>query len=322
MAGSSNSNRSEVGVVVVTHAARQHLPHCLPPLLRSSLRPRVLVVNSSSLDGTVEVAQGLGAEVLVVPRREFNHGLTRERARRHLGGPISVMLTPDAYPQHDDFLEQLTAPLRTGRAAVAYGRQTPRPGADALERFGRSFNYPPESHVRSLADWQAHGSHARFCSNACAAWSNAALDWIGGFRATLVSEETVAAAELLARGERIAYVAEAVVRHSHSYGLGDEFRRYFDIGWTRALHRSLLLAHGPEERHGAAFARALLAALAREQPSLVPLGALSLLVRLLGYRLGLLGATLPTTFARRLSGQDYFWTSAPYRMGTLARAPG
>ena len=76
---------SSVGVVVITHAAREHLGRCLPPILGSPLAPRVLVVNSSSGDGTVEEALRLGAEVLVVPRGEFNHGTTREVARKQLG---------------------------------------------------------------------------------------------------------------------------------------------------------------------------------------------------------------------------------------------
>ena len=211
MATAGYPSRSEIGVVVVTHAARRHLLHCLPPLLASPLRPRVLVVNSSSDDGTVELACRMGAETLVIPRRQFNHGLTRELARRHLATPIVVMLTPDAYARDIDFLDRLTLPIRLGRAAVAYGRQVPRDGAGLLERFGRAFNYPAEHQLRSLADWPAHGNYTHFCSNACAAWSNAALDSIGGFRATLVSEETIAVAELLARGQRIAYVADAVV---------------------------------------------------------------------------------------------------------------
>ena len=120
-----------VGVAVITHAAREHLPHCLPRLLASPLRPRVLVVNSSSRDGTVELAAAMGAETLTVDRRRFNHGLTRELARRRLGAPVVVMLSPDAYPLHDDFLERLTEPVRCGRAEVAYGRQVAGPDSDA-----------------------------------------------------------------------------------------------------------------------------------------------------------------------------------------------
>ena len=129
-----------IGVVVVTHCARRHLPRCLPPLFRSPLRPRVLVVNSSSGDGTVELAQSLGAETLTVARPAFNHGLTRELARRRLGTDLVVMLTPDAYPLQDDFVERLTAPLRAGSgrrrlwpAGGERGRRPPRAGRPRVQ---------------------------------------------------------------------------------------------------------------------------------------------------------------------------------------------
>jgi hypothetical protein len=38
------------------------------------------------------------------------------------------MLTPDAHAQDEGFLERLTAPIRAGEAAIAYGRQLPRTG--------------------------------------------------------------------------------------------------------------------------------------------------------------------------------------------------
>jgi rhamnosyltransferase len=301
---------ADVGVVVVTHRAREHLRHCLPPLLRSPLRPRVLVVNSSSGDGTVEEARRLGAEVMVVPRREFNHGLTRERARAALGAPVVAMLTPDAYPTGDDFLERLVAPVREGVAAVSYGRQLARPGAGLIERFGREFNYPDWAHVRGIEDWPRHGSYTHFCSNACAAWSSAALDRIGGFRATLVSEETIAAAELLRRGERIAYAADAVVFHSHAHGLADEFGRHFDIGYARRRFAGLLRAPERDELRGRRFARALIDRARRERPAALPLVLAHLAAKWLGYKAGLAGPSLPLFVARQLSGQDYFWDSA------------
>ena len=310
-----------IGVVVVTHRARQHLGHCLPPLLRSPLRPRVLVVNSSSGDGTVELAQAMGAETLTVARPAFNHGLTRELARHRLGTDLVLMLSPDAYPLADDFVERLTAPVRAGVAAVAYGRQVASAGAGLLERVGREFNYPVASHSRSAADWAEHGSYLRFCSNACAAWSNAALDAIGGFKPTLVSEETIAVAELLARGERIAYVAEAAVEHSHSYDVADAFRRQFDIGYSRRIYDWLLLAGEGDEPRGRRFAAAVLRRARREAPAELPGIVARLAASLLGYRVGLAGHRLPRGLARRLSGQDYFWTSDVAIAGGGALAP-
>ena len=310
------AGRTEVGVVVVTHHARQHLRHCLPPLLASPLRPRVLVVNSSSNDGTVEEAAALGAETMVVARSAFNHGLTREQARHRLGTPVCVMLTPDAYPTERDFLERLTAPVRHGAAAVAYGRQLPRPGAGIVEHVGRMFSYPAESHVRCLTDWPRYGSYTHFCSNACAAWSNAALDAIGGFKPTLVSEETIAVAELLAQGHSIAYVAEATVEHSHPQTLAAAFRRQFDIGYSRRLYDWLLIQRERDEVRGRAFARAVMGRATRA--GLLATGAsMALLASAwLGYRAGLAGPRLPLALARHLSGQDYFWTSDLLRGGT------
>ncbi len=262
--------QAEVGVVVITHRARHHLRHCLPFLLDSPLRPRVLVVNSSSDDGTVEEAKRLGAETLVIPRLEFNHGLTRERARRLLGTPVVVMLTPDAYPLDEGFLERLTAPVRSGLAAVAYGRQLARPEADLIERFGRDFNYPPSSEIRSKQDEARHGTFNHFCSNACAAWSNKALDAVGGFPPTLVSEDTIVTAQLIQAGENVAYVADAVVIHSHGMGLKDEFTRHFDIGYTRRLYAHLLRQGERDEARGWDFARGLLARARREAPTDLP----------------------------------------------------
>ena len=300
---------ASVGVVVITHRARDRIARCLAPLQASPLRPRILVVNSSSGDGTVEAAEELGADTMTVPRWRFNHGLTRELARRRVGTPLVVMLTPDAVATGPGFLERLTAPVRRGEAAVAYARQVAGPECGLLERVGRTFSYPELGHVRGQADRPRFGSYTHFCSNAAAAWSSAALDRIGGFKPTLVSEETVAAAELLAAGEKVAYVADAVVCHAHRLGPAAAFRRQFDIGYSRRQHAALLLTGGGDLRRGRRFARTVLARAVREAPAELPRILAVLAASWLGYRAGLLGPRLPAGLARRLSGQDYFWTS-------------
>lgn len=308
-----------VGVVVITWRARHLLERCLAPVLQSPLRPRVLVVNSSSHDGTVELAQALGCETWVVPRSAFNHGLTRERARKRLGCDIVLMLTPDCVLRGPEVIELLVAPIARGCAAVAYARQVAAADADPIARFGRAFAFPEESALRGIEDAARLGAAVAYCSNACAAWSNAALDRIGGFKPTLVSEETIALCELLARGEKVAYVAEAVVEHSHPSSLRDDFRRQFDIGWTRSAWRHLLLAFGSDEARGLAFLRGLIAELAREHPRLLPWALLHTFVRYLGYRTGRLAFYLPARLVRPFSGQDYFWAGSGEHLVRRAR---
>jgi len=311
---STRTGSPSVGVVVITYRARAMLERCLAPVLASPLRPRVLVVNSSSNDGTVELARALGVQTWVIPRASFNHGLTREAARRKLATDIVVMLTPDCFARSPDFLERLVEPIASGRAEVAYARQVAAADADILARFGRAFCYPDRSEIRSAADVARRGSAVHFCSNACAAWSNPALDRIGGFKPTLVSEETIAVCELLEAGGRIAYVAEAVVEHSHPTRLLDSFRRQFDVGWTRETWRHLLLAHGSDEARGLAYARGLVRAVLAEAPHLLPWALLDTALRWAGYRAGRLAAHLPASVARSLSAQDFFWREEAPRL--------
>lgn len=292
--------------------------------MASPLRPKFLVVNSSSNDGTVELAKQMGADVLVVPRHQFNHGTTREIARRVLGTDIVVMVTPDATALDTDLLAKLVRPIVDGRASVAYARQIPRDEAGFFEAFARHFNYPNASELRSIGDLAALGPQTFFCSNVCAAWSNAALDSIGGFAPTLSAEDTIAVVKLLGASHRIAYCAEALVEHSHDYNLVQEFKRHFDTGYVRAEHRHILLSHGGDERRGVGYASQLLVRLIRERPRAIPYALAHLACKYLGYLLGYHGHHLPLWLKRRVSGQDYYWqdaTATPAAMAAVTPEP-
>jgi rhamnosyltransferase len=298
-----------VGVAFITHQAKRHLPSCLPPLLRSPLKPRVLVVNSSSQDGTVELAQELGAETLVIPRHQFNHGTTREYARRYLGTEVVVMMTPDAYAIHEGMLEALITPLQAGQASIAYARQIPHDGADFFEAFPREFNYPPHSQIRRIEDLSHYGPYTFFCSDTCAAYLNAALDEIGGFQPALFGEDTVAVAKMMRKGHRIAYVAEAVVKHSHRYSLIQEFRRHFDIGLSRREYADLIQAAGSDSSRGKAFVKALFCRLLKEKPYGLPYAFVQTACKWVGYQIGRASLKAPRWFKKALSSQDFYWMS-------------
>ncbi len=297
-----------VGIALITHNAKHHLKHCLPPLLGH----RVLVVNSSSEDGTVEEAKRMGAETLVIPRHTFNHGSTREKARQCLGTDVVVMMTPDAYATDESTIDSLIAPILEGKASVAYARQLPHRGAGFFEAFAREFNYTPKSHIRSLADQEQYGPYTYFCSDSCAAYSSKALDEVGGFPSVLIGEDTAVVAKLLQAGHRVAYVAEATVRHSHSYGLSQEFRRHFDTGLARKGFKELIHSAGRDERRGAAYVTALMKELARKRPHLLTYGLLQTAVKWIGYRIGRASVGAPVWWKQLCSGQDFYWTSEDF----------
>lgn len=303
------SSQSTIGVAILTYCAARHLTKCLTPWLESPLRPRVLVIDSSSPDGTANLAKALGVEVIQIPKEQFNHGATRELARQHLATDIVVMCTQDAYAYSSDTLQKLIDPLLQNRASLAYARQLPHEGAGLLEKFARQFNYPSESHQRGFSDINKYGVYTFFCSNSCAAYSNKALDEIGGFAPTLLGEDTVAAAKLIHRGHRIAYVAEALVHHSHNYSLKEEFCRYFDTGAVRQAHRHLIALGGGDAPRGKAYAIALVKRVWQEDRALLPYALLHIGAKWLGYQLGKHASYMPGFLKQKCSSQPYYWQS-------------
>jgi len=304
--------KSEVGIVIPTWNSKRHLNRHLPPLLASPLNPRILIVDSSSTDGTAEAAREMGVEVGVIPQAVFNHGATREWARKKLGTPIIVMMTPDAYATDASMLEKLVAPLLDKQSSAVYARQIPHEKATYLEAFARHFNYPPTSHLRSLKDLSLYGSYLFFFSDSCAAYLNEALDDIGGFTPTLTGEDTVAIAKLLHAGHTIAYAAEARVHHSHTYTLTQEFKRHFDNGFARKSYWHLLEKGGADEKRGAAFVSTLFTQLLKEKPWIIPYAFLHCTAKWLGYRVGAMSQNAPVWWNRALSTQKSYWSSPYY----------
>lgn len=298
---------SSIGVLIPTFQAAKHLPFCLPPLLQSPLKPRILVIDSSSTDETIEIAQSMGVETVVIPQAEFNHGLTREKGRAYLGTDIVVMITQDAYATSPHMLEKLISPLINKQASISYARQLPHFGAGFFETFPRQFNYPTTSHIRSIDDIDTYGVYTFFCSNSCAAYLSSALDEIGGFSPVLFGEDTVAVAKLLHLKHRIAYIADAEVRHSHDYTLKQEFNRHFDIGLARHSYQHLIQQGGKDTKRGQAYVTSMLKTLGSQRPSLIPYAIIQTAIKLIGYRLGKTCTNAPLWLKKRLSSQKFYW---------------
>lgn len=232
----------EVAVVIpVWHGAR-HLPGLIAALRRQTVVPDpILVIDSSSSDGSAELARSLGCQVEVIPQSEFNHGGTRNRGAQAAGARITVFLTQDALPADENFIERLMAPIRAGAAAAAYARQIAHPTADPPEILARAWNYRADAQLRTTTDVGRLGVKAYFFSNVASAVDMTAFAEVGRFPDDVImNEDMVLCARLLHNGRAIAYVADAVVLHSHNYTIAQQFRRYFDIGVFFATHGHLL----------------------------------------------------------------------------------
>jgi rhamnosyltransferase len=296
-------------VVVPTLNAAKDWSQLTLPLLESISADRVLILDSSSTDQTANLANAAGFRVHVIPRSDFNHGGTRQLALELLpDAELLVFLTQDVKMAGPSAISRLIEVFIDPTVAAAYGRQLPRPNATPIEAHARFYNYPAKSEVRALASRDRLGFKAIFISNAFAAYRRDALLAVGGFpRDVVFGEDTITAAKLLLARWKIAYVAEALVYHSHSYTWLQEFKRYFDIGVLHAKEGWLLDEFGGAAGEGGRFVRSEFRYLWVSSKKLIPSALIRTGIKFAGYKLGSLEEKLSPQWKRRLSMNPGFW---------------
>jgi rhamnosyltransferase len=298
-------------VIIPTRDAAAQIRGLLQSLKSQTIPCEIIIVDSSSVDDTAGVAGSLGAEVVVIERGAFDHGGTRTLAARKAKGDIVVCMTQDAMPADAHAIENLLAPFRDPTIAAAYGRQLPYPGASPFGAHLRLFNYPEISCVRSIADKEAHKIRTIFLSNSFAAYRKSVLKDSGWFREGLImGEDTFAAAELLRAGYKIAYVADAMVYHSHNYTILEEFRRYFDIGVFHETERRVLEKFGQAEGEGRRYLVSELRYLLKQRKyGLLPEFLVRNCTKYAGYRLGRTYERIPRSLVKKISMHGDWWNS-------------
>lgn len=270
----------------------------------------VLVLDSSSTDGTNFSDLPIRWQLQHIAHADFNHGGTRNLALTHLpaGTDVVVYMTQDALLADPHALSRLVSVFADPAVACAYGRQLPHADASPLAAHARLFNYPDVSRSVSLADKSRLGLKACFLSNSFAAYRVADLQAVGGFPASVIlGEDMSVAARLLMAGKRVAYVADACANHSHNYSVLQEFRRYFDTGVFHARSPWLLQTFGSAGGEGLRFVRSEMAYLWRHAPMWIPSALVRTAAKLAGYRLGRLEAIWPVWFKRWCSMHKGFW---------------
>jgi rhamnosyltransferase len=242
----------DVGIVIPTRRGGALLEQCVRAIGEQETRyaRALLVVDSGSEPSELERLRRAGARIESIAGAEFDHGLTRDRGAAALGSRFLVFLNQDAVPAHRAWLEALVAPLAGDPAlAAVQGAIAEFPEerlrADGRRRFywdscGPRFYFTSES-----AGWIARHDGIGFSTVNCALarWAWAAQP----FGRAAILEDKLWQKRARARGWRIASAPDALVWHTHDYGLAALGRRCASegFGWRlvgeryparRALH--------------------------------------------------------------------------------------
>ncbi len=301
-----------ISVVIPVLDGGRDLARCLDALDTQVVdaEVEVVVVDSGSSDGSVELARSRGARVHEIPASEFNHGGTRNLGASMARGEIVVFTSQDAYAADEHWLARLTAPLAFPTVAGAYGRQIAHEEAHPPEVFFMDFLYGPRSRVQTAAGPSALSMETTLFSNVCSAIRKETLERHPFVGDIIMSEDQEWARRMLLEGFELRYVAEAVVRHSHPYTLRQAFRRFFDSGVSAER------AYEPGGAESRAALRGASARYAREElrwlaapgrRRWLPYAVVYEGTKWVGLQLGRRHARLPRPLVLRFTAAKHYW---------------
>ncbi|MDG0794521.1 glycosyltransferase [Cohnella ginsengisoli] len=299
----------KVSVILPTLNAEKYLVNLIGKLQEQTLRPHeILVVDSRSDDGTLLMAKRLGAKVMSVERKDFDHGGTRNLAAQKTTGDVLVYMTQDAVPQHDRFIEEIVAPFADTKVAAVCGRQIARAESNVLERMTRDINYPELYIHKTLADLDRFGIKLFFFTNVCSAIRRDVFLQLGGFPAPIIlNEDMMIAAKCITNGYAVVYNPRASVIHSHDYSLKKQFKRNFDIGVSMRMNEWIFQYARAEKEGGRLVSEQLGRLWKQGNWTWIPRWIAEAGAKYVGYRFGVSYKKLPVRIRRKFSMHPDFW---------------
>jgi glycosyltransferase involved in cell wall biosynthesis len=101
----------------------------------------VIVVDSGSNDGSVDIAKAYGAKVMEIPPEKFSHAYSRNLGAEAASGKYLFFTTQDALPGSEYFLFQLLSTLKHHLLAAVSCVEFPREDADLFYRTVSWYHY-------------------------------------------------------------------------------------------------------------------------------------------------------------------------------------
>lgn len=101
-----------ISVVIRTLNESQRVGQVLSSLQSQKLAPdEVIIVNSGSTDGTIEIAKNYGAIVIAINKNEFTYGHALNVGFEYSKGNVIVSLSGHAIPANNEWLLNLVKTL-------------------------------------------------------------------------------------------------------------------------------------------------------------------------------------------------------------------
>ena len=226
-----------VSLFIPTWNAGREFPGILERMLSQELdRPfEVVVIDSGSTDGTVELLERQPVRLERIPNSEFDHGLTRNRGVELARGSLVVFATQDARPADAHWMQRLVDCFEDPEVAGAFGRQLPRDDATPMVRYRLNAwvagtEERVVQRVRDAAEFEALTPLERLRVVAFDNVSSAVRKSVmveHPFKRRKFGEDIDWAKRVILAGWKLVFEPRSLVVHSHNYSAWRTLKRIY-----------------------------------------------------------------------------------------------
>jgi len=209
-------------IVIRAFNESKHLGRLFEGISRQTVQNvEVILVDSGSSDGTVEIAENHKAVIRHIKPEDFTFGRSLNIGIEAATAEIILIVSAHVYPVYPDWIERMLEPFTDAQVALVYGKQRGVEQSHYSEQQIFKHWYPDIS-----GGLQDHP----FCNNANAAirrslWENQKYD------ESLPGLEDLAWAKwAIEQNYRIVYSPQAEIRHVHEESWTGIKRRYLREG--------------------------------------------------------------------------------------------
>lgn len=199
-----------ISVIIRTYNEARYLDELLVAIRIQEVagfEVEIVLVDSGSQDGTLEIADRHHVNVVSIKKSDFTFGRSLNVGCRAARGAVFVLISGHCVPVGKDWLAALVQPIFEGIAVCTYGRQIGRDTSKFSEVQLFSKYFPPYSKIHQ---------DGFFCNNANAAVSRESWERFGYNEDLTGLEDMYLARQLYEHGGNISYVSSAAVYHIHS----------------------------------------------------------------------------------------------------------
>jgi rhamnosyltransferase len=229
----------KISVIIPVKNGAHTLEKCLASLRNQTIGKQleIIILDSVSTDGSREIALEYGTQIINIPDRTFNHGLTRNLGVQHASGEFIFFTVQDAWIWENDMLEKMVRHFEEYKIMGVVGHQAVPHEKDKNPLVWFKRYSEPVPLLRELKDIENFSKLNFEDQQSLIAWDDVVAMYRKDalvqlpFVATEYAEDWVWSRDALLRGWSLVYDPGIVVFHYHHSGYHYSYKVAYAINY-------------------------------------------------------------------------------------------